>query len=76
MFPSRLPWLYMFHIAAVVGIIALVAFLTQNPLVILALNFLPEVPLLQDPEQVARIGAIERELDDADGGSGQRVGFM
>jgi hypothetical protein len=67
MFPSRIPALYLFQIAAVVGLIALVVVLTSNPLALFALNFLPDVPLMQDPEQVARIQQIERELEDADG---------
>jgi len=67
MFPSRIPALYLFQIACVVGLVALVVIWTSNPLALLALNFLPDVPLMQDPEQVARIQGIERELDDADG---------
>jgi hypothetical protein len=76
MFPSRVPVLYLFHIACVIGIIALVVIWTSNPLALLALNFLPDVPLMQDPEQVARIQGIELELEDADGGSGNPIGFM
>ncbi|MDP9155294.1 MAG: hypothetical protein M3O74_13700 [Pseudomonadota bacterium] len=76
MFPSRVPVLYLFHIACIVGIIALVVYWTRNPLALLALNWLPDVPLMQDPEQVMRIEAFGRELEDADGGSGRKIGFM
>jgi len=75
MFPSRIPALYLFQIACVVGLVALVVIWTSNPLALLALNLLPDVPLMQDPEQVARIQGIERELEDADG-SGNPMGFV
>ncbi|MFP3609202.1 hypothetical protein SB778_03695 [Paraburkholderia sp. SIMBA_050] len=75
MFPPRIPALYLFQIACVVGLVALVVIWTSNPLALLALNLLPDVPLMQDPEQVARIQGIERELEDADG-SGNPMGFV
>jgi hypothetical protein len=75
MFPlARVPVLYLFHIACVIGIIALVVIWGQHPLTLLALNFLPDVPLRQDPEQVeadrsnrARARGRRRRLGNTDG---------
>jgi hypothetical protein len=76
MFPSKTPALYVLHMIAVAVIVALTLALTKNPLAILGLFFLPDWPVMQDPEQVERIQDRQRELDDADGGSGGPIGFM
>ena len=76
MFPSRVPKLYVLHMLIVLAVTALIAILTKNPLAILGLFFLPDWPVMQDPEQVERIQDRQRELDDADGGSGGPIGFM
>jgi hypothetical protein len=47
---------------------------TSNSLALLALNFLPDAPLMHDPEQVVRIQGVERKLEDADHGSGNKIG--
>jgi hypothetical protein len=76
MFPSRTPFLFVLIVVGIVGAVIATLCITGNPLSILGLFFLPEPPLMQDPEQVARIGQIERELEDADGGSGTPMGFV
>lgn len=76
MFPSRVPLLFVLHIVGVIAIVALTLALTGNALALMGLFFMPEPPVMQDPEQVARIQHIERELEDADGGSGNPMGFI
>jgi hypothetical protein len=76
MFPSRTPVLFVLIVLSVIAAVTATLCLTHNPLALLGLFFLPEPPVMQDPEQVARIQAIERELEDADGGSGTPMGFV
>jgi hypothetical protein len=70
MFPTRLPWLYVLQILAVLAVIVVTLVLTQNPLALLGLNFLPQVPLVHDPEQMARAQILEDNVSDQ-----SRIGF-
>lgn len=63
MFPSKLPIPILLHIIGIIAIIIVTLIVTGNPLAILGLFMMPEVPLVADQDEEEREPAIGFHAD-------------